>query len=1597
MNELVKVNIDFIADDNLHEGIIKLELTNFIESQLLPMVEKEVEKYEENTIYIDQLDVQLSSSLLNYQKDTYSAVQRVLSDKLHEHLYRISSKATREAEINDIIKGTDLEQQSTLELSEEESLFLFLTTGVMPWYEQERLKERVKKIQNKEDLSLLVEAWRLMCVKKNHNIYSFITFLNAHQLLSAFVAQLFRHYPHLKGVFDTLTDDEKKAFLLQVYHGGEKTSQEGIVLHESLLRVVLKRNFKPSIVDSILKIVNSESRLTELCKVELMLYIKKQRKKLKKGLFVKNKKTAQKLLQLEESLCIDEEKIEEDKLALMNVQQWKASFIEQQVLHFLLKKELDPAFEAQLTEHPILLFQFLLVIAQRTKERKMKVLKKYPQLYLIGENAIIHQLLFAIIKEQPEGFLNSKLIQQVNESTDIEHVRSFLISSLGNKLDLEVTKVLTYELLLLKLLLTPEQLLKKSIKFDIKWGEVLEYFKLFSHLNKEEKTKLLLSSTTSETIFVLALQSDHKLFNDLFEQKTITSLLFSTAQKLLSAYQFYNTHSNKAAISAEEFLEVIQSIFSTFKVDDQIRTSFLSSVNDHQIVTSHSQESVALNEEFTEASNVLDVKLSKVFEHFRANPQLTKIEKTDFLLTSVSIETIFEVILTSDSDVFFEIFDEMQIGLTLFSNRQRITTLYLFYQTFQQGRQVTAEDFVKVVITHFPSFRNKAKVIFESLDLENLGSSSATKEVIALQLKQLLQKNNSIAEKRIEIVDYFAQHSQLSKQEKTGLLLSSSTTLIIFKLIIFSDRTAVSSPESKPKLLEVLDQKMIGEFLFSRKNDVITLYQYCMHQTQNSSFTSEDFVELISDYFPTYEDTISAILEYNELVGGIHYKGKDSDAEVSIEHLFQQSVRIDRQLSELLEFLKRNLSISKKKRTKLLLSSSRLLKVAELFIQSETSHFLNIFSRKLIGAKFFTDRNNVKTFFQLFKENSLDKASALNQFVDLVVSEFPFYETHVRSVLDIEIVDERHQKAESQKELQLQLDQILKQSIEIIKKREATEAYFKRYKNLSRGEKTQLLLASASIEMILELILSDESAQFLALFDTIKLGTVLFENNASVVKLYQFLYQQDQYVVNNIEEFVATIATFFPTFEAQARVLLEKTFLKEEDRLANIKDFVFNGNENLKLSFTFTNVQTQKLLTISHLFNADKVQIQVDGNTLGIVYLEEVFSLYNSKNNTLLMLANAINAILPNFKSEDRKSLEKVISWIKEEDTSLSKLTQKEISILEIQLWLQLIINRKEGLFDLEQKEMLMHYFKQLSLSELKGQNSYSVRQKNRIFCYLSLSYKTNYSLSLQRLERKLNQEFSKLFTALQIADYIKLLQNDLFHVSLHQTTYQAGNVMKRVEEVFPQINFSRTKIYKITCELLKLNTEEKHIQELNDKLEQSFGQRKNMTMEVKNAGLVILVPYLPLFLKHRGLLTEDNKAFKDEESLLKAIGLMLYLSQKNLLVEDDRQLIIPKILCGIDIETPVVLDFELTEEEKEGADHLLKTVISHWSALKKMEPDSLRIMFFVRDGQLTLKDDWYLEVEPNTYDIFMKMLPWSIKINMLPWMECKIFCEWGK
>jgi hypothetical protein len=160
------------------------------------------------------------------------------------------------------------------------------------------------------------------------------------------------------------------------------------------------------------------------------------------------------------------------------------------------------------------------------------------------------------------------------------------------------------------------------------------------------------------------------------------------------------------------------------------------------------------------------------------------------------------------------------------------------------------------------------------------------------------------------------------------------------------------------------------------------------------------------------------------------------------------------------------------------------------------------------------------------------------------------------------------------------------------------------------------------------------------------------------------------------------------------------------------------------------------------------------------------------------------------------------------------------------------------------------------------------------------------------------------------------------------------------------------------------------------------------------NCGIVILHPFLVMYFTELDI-AGDNQ-FKNKELQQRAVLLLHYLATGETEVAEFN-LLIAKLLCGLDFGEPVPKSIELTEQEKEESANLLKAITQHWKPLNNTSAEGLRASFFQREGTLRQTEaGWTLHVEQKTIDILMNQLPWGIGTIKLPWMKNILNVEWN-
>ncbi|WP_113922141.1 contractile injection system tape measure protein [Cognataquiflexum aquatile] len=163
--------------------------------------------------------------------------------------------------------------------------------------------------------------------------------------------------------------------------------------------------------------------------------------------------------------------------------------------------------------------------------------------------------------------------------------------------------------------------------------------------------------------------------------------------------------------------------------------------------------------------------------------------------------------------------------------------------------------------------------------------------------------------------------------------------------------------------------------------------------------------------------------------------------------------------------------------------------------------------------------------------------------------------------------------------------------------------------------------------------------------------------------------------------------------------------------------------------------------------------------------------------------------------------------------------------------------------------------------------------------------------------------------------------------------------------------------------------------------------------IKINNSGLVLTWPFLTMLFTRLGLI-EGNR-FKDETSQNRAVYLLQYLAFGDVDFPE-YELVLNKLIVGMPLAIHLEPGIELTDEEKDLCQSLLKGMLQNWEKLKTSTLEALQVTFLQRVGELVFEDSQVaLNVEKKGVDALMESISWNIKLFKLPWMEKAIQITW--
>lgn len=207
--------------------------------------------------------------------------------------------------------------------------------------------------------------------------------------------------------------------------------------------------------------------------------------------------------------------------------------------------------------------------------------------------------------------------------------------------------------------------------------------------------------------------------------------------------------------------------------------------------------------------------------------------------------------------------------------------------------------------------------------------------------------------------------------------------------------------------------------------------------------------------------------------------------------------------------------------------------------------------------------------------------------------------------------------------------------------------------------------------------------------------------------------------------------------------------------------------------------------------------------------------------------------------------------------------------------------------------------------------------------------------------------------------------------------------------------------------------------------------QPTEIRVYTKNTGLIFLWPFLYDFFKEQDLLNSNQ--FFCAQAAHNAVYLLQYLVTGKL-QHPEWQLVLPKLLCGLPYDEPLLPYRPLNKHDNEynktettatapteptrpsiaeNSQELIQKVIKSWKNLTKLQAiapyqdgitPALFSMHFLKRLGILLKQEavdiqdeyWHLTMMQQLHDDLDLSPPWSLKKVKLPWMQSAIVLFWA-
>jgi hypothetical protein len=162
----------------------------------------------------------------------------------------------------------------------------------------------------------------------------------------------------------------------------------------------------------------------------------------------------------------------------------------------------------------------------------------------------------------------------------------------------------------------------------------------------------------------------------------------------------------------------------------------------------------------------------------------------------------------------------------------------------------------------------------------------------------------------------------------------------------------------------------------------------------------------------------------------------------------------------------------------------------------------------------------------------------------------------------------------------------------------------------------------------------------------------------------------------------------------------------------------------------------------------------------------------------------------------------------------------------------------------------------------------------------------------------------------------------------------------------------------------------------------------------VYNAGLSLIWPFMGRLFRMLDMV--EDKDFRDEAQRIRAVQLMQYIVTGQA-YNPEADLLLNKILCGMDAGTPVPPELDISEREEQLVESMMKGVLHNWEKMHGTSIPTFRQAFLQREGRLQWRENfWELIVEKKAYDVLLSTLPWQINMIKYSWMSQPLKVVWA-